>query len=205
MRLAEIPTDLFTLRGDVLTGMSEADFFRFCQANPTLQIERTAAQEIIIMPPAYPDSSESTSEINGQLWLWNRQARTGHTYESSAGFRLPNKAVRAPDVAWLSTARRAAALAANTETGFFPTCPEFVVEVKSPSDTLRDLQAKMEEYLANGALLGFLLDTETATAHVYRPGQPPEILTGFDRDLSGEPVLPGFRLDLRPLRRAPGE
>ena len=76
-----------------------------------------------------------------------------------------------------------------------------MVEVKSPSDTLRDLQAKMAEYLANGALLGFLLDPAAETAHVYRPGQPPEILAGFDRDLSGEPVLPGFHLDLRPLRR----
>ena len=117
MHLVEIPTDLFTLRGDVLTRMSEADFFRFCLANPNLQIERTAAQEIIIRPPAYPDSSENCGEVFFQVKAWGNQARTGHTYESSAGFRLPNKAVRAPDVAWLSTVHRAAALAANTETG----------------------------------------------------------------------------------------
>ncbi|MEJ7661736.1 MAG: Uma2 family endonuclease [Hymenobacter sp.] len=96
MRLAEIPTDLFTLRGDVLTRMSEADFFRFCQANPTLQIERTAAQEIIIMPPAYPDSSENCGEVFFQVKAWSNQFLTGHTYESSAGFRFAQQSRAGP-------------------------------------------------------------------------------------------------------------
>lgn len=182
----------------MLHGLSEEDFFRLCQDNPQLRLERAANQGIIIMPPAHPDASESGTEISGQLWQWNRQLRTGHAYESSAGFRLPDGSVRAPDVAWLSNARRAAAEPAG---GFLATCPEFVVEVLSPSDRLATTQTKMEEYLANGVQLGFLLDVAAETAYVYRPGQSPETVMGYEQELSGEPVLPGFSLDLRPLRR----
>ncbi|MBD2767107.1 Uma2 family endonuclease [Hymenobacter sp. BT664] len=183
----------------VLHGLSEQEFFRLCQDNPQLRLERAANQDIIIMPPAHPDASESGTEISGQLWQWNRERRTGHTYESSAGFRLPDGSVRAPDVAWLSNARRRAA---GQAAGFLTACPEFVVEVLSPSDRLPAVQAKMEEYLANGVQLGFLLDVAAETAYVYRPSQAPETVVGYDQTLSAEPVLPGFALDLRPLRRA---
>lgn len=182
----------------VLHGLSEEDFFRLCQDNPQLRLERAANQDIVIMPPAHPDASESGTEISGQLWQWNRQQRSGHAYESSAGFRLPDGSVRAPDVAWLSNARRQVA---GQAAGFLATCPEFVVEVLSPSDRLATTQAKMEEYLANGVQLGFLLDVATETAYVYRPGQAPETVHGYEQELSGEPVLPGFALDLHPLRR----
>ena len=182
----------------VLHGLSEEDFFRLCQDNPQLRLERAANQDIIIMPPAHPDASESGTEISGQLWQWNRQQRSGHAYESSAGFRLPDGSVRAPDVAWLSNARRQVA---GQAAGFLAACPEFVVEVLSPSDRLATTQAKMEEYLTNGVQLGFLLDVAAETAYVYRPGQAPEMVHGYDQELSGEPVLPGFSLDLRPLRR----
>lgn len=152
------------------------------------------------MPPAYPDASEDGLEIGYQLQHWNRTkaAAPGHSYESSAGFKLPNGAVRAPDVAWLSRAARALAQQAG---GFLATCPEFVVEIRLPSDRLPTLQAKMAEYMANGVQLGFLLDVEAETAYIYRPGQPAQTGQGYDQELSGEPVLPGFGLDLRPLRR----
>ncbi len=182
----------------VLHGLSEEDFFRLCQDNPHLRLERAANQDIIIMPPAHPDASESGTEISGQLWQWNRQQRTGHAYESSAGFRLPDGSVRAPDVAWLSNARRQVA---EQAAGFLAACPEFVVEVLSPSDRLAPTQAKMEAYLANGVQLGFLLDVAAETAYIYRPGQAPETVHGYEQELNGEPVLPGFSLDLRPLRR----
>ncbi|HEX8660095.1 MAG TPA: Uma2 family endonuclease [Hymenobacter sp.] len=184
----------------VLHGLSEEDFFRLCQDNPQLRLERAANHDIIIMPPAYPDASEDGLEIAYQLKHWNRTIapQPGHAYESSAGFRLPNGAVRAPDVAWLSRAARAAA---EQAAGFLAACPEFVVEVLSPSDRLATVQAKMEEYLANGVQLGFLLDVAAETAHVYRPGQAPETVLSYEQALSGEPVLPGFSLDLRPLRR----
>jgi len=195
---ADYPDELRRLQGLVMTHLSDEEFFRLCQDNPLLQFERDANHEIIIMPPAFPDASEGGGEVVGQLWLWNRSARAGHTYESSAGFKLPNGAVRAPDAAWLS---RAAREVAQQVSGFLATCPEFVVEIRSPSDRLTTLQAKMEEYLANGAQLGFLLDVEAETAYIYRPGQPVETMRGYERELSGEPVLPGFTLDLRPLRQ----
>jgi Uma2 family endonuclease len=184
----------------VLHGLSEEDFFRLCQDNPQLRLERAANHDIIIMPPAHPDASEAGCEVTYQLKHWSRtQALVpGHIYESSAGFKLPNGAIRAPDAAWLSHGRR---LAAEKAGGFLAACPEFVVEILSPTDRLATTQAKMEEYVANGAQLGFLLDLASETAYVYRPGQPPETVPGYAQELSGEPVLPGFRLDLRPLRR----
>ena len=192
--------ELPVLHGAALTRLSDDDFFELCQANPALNFERNAHQEIIIMPPAGSESSESSGEVHGQLWLWNRQRRLGHTYESSAGFKLPDGSVRSPDAAWLSEAKWAQ-LTPEQRRRFPPVCPEFVVEVKSPSDSLTDLKAKMVDYLSNGVQLGFLLDVATETAYVYRPGQPAETVQGYDQALSGEPVLPGFQLDLRPLRR----
>ncbi|GAB3639260.1 Uma2 family endonuclease [Hymenobacter arcticus] len=193
--------ELPVLHGMALTRLSDDEFFELCQANPALCFERNAHQEIIIMPPAGSESSESSMESQGQLWLWNRKARLGHVYESSAGFKLPDNSVRSPDVAWLSQGKWAQ-LTAEQRRRFPPVCPEFMMEIKSPSDDLKVLQAKMENYLANGMQLGFLLDVATETAYVYRPGQPAETVQGYDQELSGEAVLPGFMLDLRPLRRA---
>jgi Uma2 family endonuclease len=189
------------LHGALLTRLSDDEFFELCQANPALSFERNAQHEIIIMPPAGSESSESSGESYGQVWLWNRQTRLGHVYESSAGFKLPDSSVRSPDVAWLSQAKWAQ-LTPEQRRKFPPVCPEFMVEVKSPSDDIKALQAKMEDYLANGMQLGFLLDVEGEIAYVYRHGQPAETVQGYDQELSGEPVLPGFRFDLRPLRRA---
>lgn len=192
--------ELPVLHGAALTRLSDDDFYQLCQDNPQFQLERDANHNIIIMPPAYPDSSEDGLEAAYQLKHWSRTLapEPGHTYESSAGFRLDNGAIRAPDAAWLSHARR---LVAEKVGGFLATCPEFVIKILSPSDRLSVTQAKMEEYLANGAQLGFLLDVATETAYVYRPGQPAQTVQGYDQELSGEPVLPGFALDLRPLRR----
>ena len=193
--------ELPVLHGAMLARLSDDEFFELCQANPTLSFERNAQQEIIIMPPAGSESSESCLESTGQLWLWNRQTRLGHVYESSAGFKLPDNSVRSPDAAWLSQAKWEQ-LTPEQRRKFPPVCPEFMLEVKSPLDDITDLQAKMETYLANGMQLGFLLNVEAETAHVYRPGQPAETVQGYDQALSGEPVLPGFQLDLRTLRRA---
>ena len=192
--------ELPVLHGAALTRLSDDEFFELCQANPRLCFERNSNQEIIIMPPAGSESSESSMESQGQLWLWNRQTKLGHVYESSAGFKLPDSSVRSPDVAWLSQAKWAT-LTPEQRRKFPPVCPEFMMEIKSPSDDVADLHAKMENYLANGMQLGFLLDVEAETAYLYRPGQPAETVQGYDQELSGEPVLPGFRLDLRPLRR----
>ena len=192
--------ELPVLHGALLTRLSDDEFFELCQANPLLNFERNAKQEIIIMPPAGSESSESCSEINYQLVYWNRRTKLGHVYESSAGFKLPDSSVRSPDAAWLSQSKWEQ-LTSEQKRRFPPVCPEFMLEVKSPSDDITDLQAKMETYLANGMQLGFLLDVEAEKAFIYRPGQPAETVQGYGQELSGEPVLPGFRLDLRPLRR----
>jgi Uma2 family endonuclease len=199
--VAILPSSVQVFRGEPFTRLTDEEFFALCQDNAEWRYERNAHHEILVMPPAGTDSSRNNNEISGQLWLWNRQAQLGQTFDSSAGFTLPDASVRSPDAAWLSQVAWEA-LTAEQRRRFAPVCPEFVVEVKSPSDGLRYLQAKMEDYLTNGVQLGFLLDIEAETAYVYRPGQPMETLTGFDRDLSGGPVLPGFALDLRPLRRA---
>lgn len=192
--------ELPVLQGLVLARLSDAEFFQLCQQNPFLSLERNAQHEIIIMSPAGSESSESCNEVGYQLTHWNRPHRLGHRYDSSAGFRLPDSSVCSPDAAWLSQAAWAA-LTAEQRRGFPAVCPEFIVDVKPPSDRLTDLQAKMDEYFLNGVQLGFLLDVEAETAYVHRPGQPAETVRGYDQELSGEPILPGFTLDLRPLRR----
>ena len=194
-------SELPVLHSPALARLTDEEFFQLCQENPQFQLERDSQHTIIIMPPAHPDASEYGTELVYQLKHWERTKAPvpGHVYESSAGFKLPNGALRAPDAAWLSHARRVVAGQAG---GFLAVCPEFVVEILSPSDRLATTQAKMEEYLRNGVQLGLLLDVAAETACVYRPGQPAETVQGYDQELSGEPVLPGFRLDLRPLRRS---
>lgn len=128
-----------------------------------------------------------------------RQARQGRVTDSSAGYILPDGAVLSPDASRVSPARLATVTPAQPQK-FPPLCPDFVIEVKSPSDRIKPLQAKMEQWLRSDVRLGFLLDTETETAYLYRPGQLPEAVQGFDAELSGEPVLTGFRLNLRELR-----
>ncbi|WP_375419449.1 Uma2 family endonuclease [uncultured Hymenobacter sp.] len=192
--------NMLLLQGPALARLTDEEFFDLCQHNPTLRLERTADHNIIAMPPAGSESSRKSSEIVFQLMLWNRQHQLSHVYESSAGFTLPDGSVRSPDAAWLG---RAAfdSLSEEQRQRFPPVCSAFVVEVRSPSDGLASLRRKMEVYLANGVELGFLLDPAAETAYVYRRGQEPEELVGFDRALSAEPTLPGFELDLHPLRR----
>ena len=196
MKLADLD-NMLLLQG--LARLTDAEFFDLCQHNPNLRLERTADHDLIAMPPAGTESSRSSGEVYGQLWLWNRQHRLGYAFESSAGFTLPDGSVRSPDAAWVSRAAYEA-LSDEQRQRFPSVCPAFVVEVRSPSDGLGPLRRKLADYLANGVQLGFLLDPSAQTATVYRPGREPQELPGFDRELSGEAVLPGFVLDLRPLR-----
>lgn len=188
------------LRGPFVAGFSDDDFFRFCQENDLMRVERTANHEILLMPPAGFESSAASGDVLYQVASWSRR-QGGRTLDSSAGYSLPDGSVLSPDVSWISEAIWAA-LTPEQRRKFPPICPEFVVEVKSPSDRIKTLQAKMEQWLTNGAKLGFLLNIEAETVYIYRPGQPVETVQGFDNELSGEPLLPGFRLDLRELRQA---
>lgn len=174
--------------------MTVAEFYEFCQANRDLRIERSASGEVIIMPPAFSDTGNRNLKIAQQLANWADQDGTGEAFDSSSGFTLPNGATRSPDAAWIRL-ERWDALTEEEQASFAPICPDFVVELKSSSDTLSRLQAKMVEYLENGATLGFLIDRKQRQVHVYRPHREPEILENPDA-VSGEPELPGFQLQM---------
>jgi Uma2 family endonuclease len=186
-----------TLRLRPVIELTEDEFFAFCQLNRDVRLERTAGGELIVMPPAGGETSDRNAEITMQLRMWAKRDRTGTAFDSSGGFRLPNGAVRSPDASWVRR-ERLAALTAEEREKFPPLCPDFALELRSPSDRLDVVMAKMDEYLANGAQLGWLLDPQSRRAWVYRPGAPPRELAAPDQ-LAGDPVLPGFVLDLREI------
>ena len=177
--------------------LSEDAFFELCQINRKLRMERTAEGEILIMPPAGGETGAANAELVGQLRNWAKQDETGVVFDSSAGFTLPSGATRSPDAAWVRRSRLGQ-LTATQKRKFLPFSPDFVVELRSPSDRLASLQEKMEEYVANGTELGWLLDTETRRAHSYRQGLPVEVIDA-PQQLSGAPLLTGFVLDLAPI------
>lgn len=172
--------------------MTHEQFYEFCLANRDLRIERSANGEVIIMPPAFSDTGNRNIKVAQQLANWADQDGTGETFDSSAGFTLPNGATRSPDASWIKL-ERWNALTEEQKASFAPICPDFVIELRSASDRLSDLQDKMQEYIDNGALLGFLIDRKNRLVYVYRPNQEPEILDNPET-VSGEPVLPGFVL-----------
>ena len=149
------------------------------------------------MAPAGAESGARNAELTYQLVQWAHRDGSGIAFDSSTGFTFPDGAMRAPDMSWIR-AERWSTLSIRDRRKFPRICPDFVAELRSPSDTLAALQAKLQEYLDNGARLGWLLDPEHRTAHVYRPGQAIEILVDAQA-LSGAPVLPGFSLNLGPI------
>ena len=177
--------------------IDEDHFFEFCRLNDELRIERTAEGDLEIMPPTGGETSNRNIELSTQLHLWARRNGTGVAFDSSGGFVLPNGAVRSPDASWVRR-ERLSSLTAEEKQRFVPLCPDFTIELRSPSDPLSTVEAKLREYVENGAHLGWLIDPETRRAHVYRPNEPAKILENPDR-LSGDPVLPGFVLDLKPI------
>ena len=174
-----------------IKSMSTEQFYEFCQANDDLRIERTASGEVIIMPPAFSDTGNRNFKIAVQLGNWAELDGTGEPFDSSAGFTLPNGATRSPDASWIKL-ERWNALTEEQEASFAPICPDFVIELRSKSDTLSGLQDKMQEYIANGPSLGWLIDRKNRKVYIYRPNQEPEILDNPET-VSGA-VLPGFVL-----------
>lgn len=179
--------------------MSDEEFYRFCQANRDLRIERDRDRKIIIMTPVGFESGYYENELLGELRRWNKESGLGVAASSSTGFLLPDGAVRAPDASWISN-RRWHSIPASDKKRFLPLTPDFVAEIRSESDELPVLHAKMEEYIEQGARLGWLLDPQEKTAYIYRADGSMEALEGWDRALSGEEVLPGFLFDLEGLR-----
>ncbi len=196
-KVFEDETQLITLQLRPVIELTEDQFFEFCQLNRDLRIERTAEGELEIMPPAGWKTSDRNAETSMQLRLWAKRNGAGVATDSSGGFTLPNGATRSPDAAWISHARLAKVTEEQKEK-FLPLCPDFVIEVRSPTDRLSVLQRKMQEYIDNGAQLGWLLVPQARRVYVYRPQQPVEILENPET-LVGDPVLPGFVLDLREI------
>ena len=174
--------------------LTDDQFFELCQLNRDLRIERTAGGGMTIMPPTGGDTSDKNSEINMQLRLWAKRDGTGVTFDSSGGFVLPNGAILSPDASWVAR-DRLASLTAEQRKKFLPLCPDFVIELRSPSDSLTVLRNKMREYAANGARLGWLIDPREQQVHVHRSESSVELLHR-PRSLSADPVLPGFRLEM---------
>ena len=181
-----------TVNFPAIKSMSLEQFYEFCLANRDLRIERTASGDVIIMPPAFSDTGNRNIKIAQQLANWAEQDGTGETFDSSAGFTLPNGATRSPDASWIKL-ERWHGLTEEQKSSFAPICPDFVIELRSSSDTLNGLQDKMKEYIANGASLGWLIDRKNRKVYIYRPNQEPGILNNPET-VSGDPVLPGFVL-----------
>jgi Uma2 family endonuclease len=175
--------------------LSPADFIELCQANQDLQLELTATGEVLIMPPTFSWTGKQNSGLNAQLWNWNDQTGLGIVFDSSTGFTLPNSAIRSPDASWVSNERWEELSESQQKEEFSPLSPDFVVELRSSSDSLKKLREKMQEYIDNGVRLGWLIDFTTKQVEIYRPGQDVDVLES-PATLSGENVLPGFVLRL---------
>ena len=172
--------------------VTNEEFELLCQDNPDLRLELTAAGELVTMSPAGYESSEKNGELFMDVGIWNRQTKLGRVFDSSGGFTLPNGAVKSPDVTWIEKSKLAGVAPGVT----FPVVvPDFVVELRSQSDSLKTLQEKMQEYRANGVRLGWLVNPQNKQVEIYRLGQEVEVLQS-PTTLSGEDVLPGFVLEL---------
>lgn len=187
------------MRGSLPENLTEEQFFTFCQENPALRIERLSDQSITIMAPTGVFPGARSGESFRQLANWVLDYG-GIACDSSTGFTLPDKSVRSPDASWVSVERLSTVPAEERER-FAHVCPDFIVKVESPSDSSRVLHAKMVDWIANGVRLGFLVSPPTETAWVYRADGTVTEVKGFEQELSGEDVLPGFRLELHRLRR----
>ena len=177
--------------------MSEDEFFDFCQKFETERVDRTAEGEIIIMPSCGFITGDRNAELIMLLRLWAKKDGRGTATESTTGYILPNGAKRSPDAAWILK-ERVGKIALSEQEKFLPLCPDFVVELTSPSDSLKETKEKMHEYIENGAQLGWLIHRKTKQVFVYRPNAEPEILDNPET-ISGAPLLIGFELDLREI------
>ncbi|MEH2165351.1 MAG: Uma2 family endonuclease [Nostoc sp.] len=177
--------------------LSDEQFFQMCQKNSNYRFERTASGEILIMPPTGSDTGRRNVKITTQLDIWNSKNSLGEVFDSSTGFTLPNGAERSPDASWVKI-ERWNALTPEQQEKFAPICPDFVVELRSRTDSLKELQEKMQEYIENGTQLGWLIDRKNKRMEIYRPGKDVEVLDN-PASLPGESVLPGFVLDLQQI------
>lgn len=184
-----------TLNLNSVIKLTREQFYQLCEENPDLKLERNAQGELVIMPPTGGETGKSNSTINAQIWFWNDQNQLGEVFDSSTGFTLPSGADRSPDVSWVEKSRWDA-LTKEQKEKFLPLCPDFVIEILSPNDSLKKTQMKMQEYIENGCRLGWLSNRKKQEVEIYRPGQDVEVLK-IPQTLSGESILPGFVLNMQ--------
>jgi Uma2 family endonuclease len=184
----------YTLNLDSAIELTDDQFYKLCRNNPDLKFERSAHGELIIMPPTGGETGRRNTNLIIDVGNWNRQTQLGQVFDSSTCFKLANGADRSPDVSWIRQDRWDA-LTPEQKEKFPPICPDFVIELMSPSDTLKTVQAKMQEYIDNGVKLGWLLNRKERQVEIYRVGRDIEILQS-PTSLSGEAILPEFILDL---------
>ncbi len=177
--------------------LTDEQFQQLCQDNEDLRLELTADGELIIMAPAGGTTGARNADITSQLTMFAKKDGTGVTFDSSTMFCLPNGAKRSPDAAWVSR-EGWEALTEDERESFVPLCPDFVLELRSKTDSMSVLHEKMLEYIANGAQLGLLLDPKPKQVYVYRPNRPVDRLDN-PQTMAGDPVLPGFVLDLKDI------
>jgi Uma2 family endonuclease len=187
----------YTIDFEPICKLTDEQFYQLCRKNPETKFERNAKGEIIIMSPTGGETGKLNFNLALKIGIWNEQTQLGVCFDSSTCFKLPNGANRSPDVAWIEQDRWDA-LSAEQKEKFPPIAPDFVLELVSPSDSLKDIQTKMQEYINNGVKLGWLINPKKRQVEIYRQGRSPEILDS-PVHLAGENVLPGFILDLQSL------
>ncbi len=187
-----------TLNLEAIAKIADEEFYKLCLANPDVKFERNSRGEVIILAPTGGETGIYNAGLIAQFWIWNNRLKLGKVFDSSTCFKLPNNANRSPDVSWISL-ERWNALSDSQREKFPPITPDFVLELMSPTDTHKETQAKMQEYIENGARLGWLLDRRANIVEIYRQNQVVEVITN-PNVLSGEDVLSEFSLDLRSLR-----
>lgn len=193
------PEIILPLHGLHYDGLSDDEFFKFCTENSNIRIERDHNRQIILMPPTGALMGNYNLKISTQLEAWNQKEKTGIAFDSSAGFTLPDGAVFSPDASWMRI-EKWNKLSKIEKEKFAPVCPDFIIELKSPSDNLKYLMNKMNKWIENGCSLAWLINPENQTVFVYKNDGTINKLNGFDNSFSGEDVLPGFELDLSFLK-----
>jgi Uma2 family endonuclease len=189
-------TDTLTLNLDTVY-MTDEQFYQLCQNNRDLKFEKTADHKLVVMSPTGGSTGNRNFRLIQQLANWSDTDRAGIGFDSSTCFHLPNGAFLSPDAAWIRLSRWNS-LTWEQQQKFPPICPDFMIELRSPSDTLKSLQEKMQEYISNGILLGWLINPQNHQVEIYRLGRKKQVLD-FPQTLSGEDVLPNFVLNLQSI------
>ncbi|MGB3757002.1 MAG: Uma2 family endonuclease [Rivularia sp. (in: cyanobacteria)] len=186
-----------TLNLNPIVMLTREQFYQLCETNPELKLERNAQGELIVMPPTGGETGRSNVNLIFQVAKWNEEKQFGEVFDSSTGFTLPSGADRSPDVSWVEKSRWDA-LTKEQKEKFIPLCPDFVIEIMSPSDNLKKLQNKMLEYIENGCGLGWLINRKKQKVEIYRLGKEVEVLK-LPQTIFGEDVLPGFVLNMQKI------